>query len=357
MTPPIENDPPASRRPAAFSLEPETQAARPGAMAVNRRPQSFDADVILTPEEDDPFLNPSDTVAGTPPSLQPRRRFSFAKVAFGAFGILLSLAFGLWTDSLIETLFSRADWLGYTALTVLAVGILAVLGILVREVAGMMRLAAVHAIRTEAEAAATDAKPARARALIAKLSTLFSAKPATARGRAALKATEDDIIDTAGLTMLAERELLGPLDREARALILLASKKVSVVTAVSPRAIVDLLYVLYESTRLVRAMADLYGGRPGTLGMLKLMRDVVAHLAVTGSIAVGDGLVQQIVGHGLASKLSARLGEGVINGLMTARIGIAAMDLCRPLPFKALKRPGIGDFIGDLTPGSGKSEL
>jgi putative membrane protein len=76
-------------------------------------------------------------------------------------------------------------------------------------------------------------------------------------------------------------------------------------------------------------------------------------LAVTGSIAVGDGLVQQILGHGIASKLSARLGEGVVNGMMTVRIGIAAMDLCRPLPFKALKRPGISDFLGDLTPGTG----
>ena len=40
--------------------------------------------------------------------------------------------------------------------------------------------------------------------------------------------------------------------------------------------------------------------------------------------------------------------EGVINGLMTARIGIAAMDLCRPLPFRAVKRPGIGDFMSDI---------
>lgn len=357
MTVPIENDPQPSRRPAAFSLEPDIQenGGRSEPPISRRRPQSFDADVILTPEEEDPFLSPSLAIDGTPPSLAPRRYFSFAKVALGAFGILISLAFGLWTDSLIENLFSRADWLGYTALTVLAIGILAVLGIVVRETAGMMRLAAVHAIRAEAEAAALDAKPARARALIERLSTLFSTKPATARGRTALKATENDIIDTAGLIMLAERELLGPLDREARALIMLASRRVSVVTAVSPRAIVDLLYVLYEASRLVRAMADLYGGRPGTLGMLKLMRDVVAHLAVTGSIAVGDGLVQQIVGHGLASKLSARLGEGVVNGLMTARIGIAAMDFCRPLPFKALKRPGIGDFVGDLAPG-GKSQ-
>ncbi|MET0748797.1 MAG: TIGR01620 family protein [Rhizobium sp.] len=359
MTPPIENDPPAPRRPAAFSVDPQTPptVADPQAMNAQRRPQSFDADVILTPEEEDPFLNSSGTAAGQLPSLTPHRRFSFAKVALAAFGILLSLAFGLWTDALIENLFSRADWLGYAALGVLAIGILAVLGIVLREIAGMMRLAAVHAIRTEAEAAAIETKPARARALIERLSTLFYAKPATARGRAALKATENDIIDTAGLMALAERELLGPLDREGRALILMASKRVSVVTAVSPRAIVDLLYVLYEATRLVRAMADLYGGRPGTLGMLKLMRDVVAHLAVTGSIAVGDGLVQQIVGHGLASKLSARLGEGVVNGLMTARIGIAAMDFCRPLPFKALKRPGIGDFIGDLTPGGTKSQL
>ena len=65
-------------------------------------------------------------------------------------------------------------------------------------------------------------------------------------------------------------------------------------------------------------------------------------------MALGDTLIQQIVGHGLAARLSARLGEGVVNGLMTGRIGLAAMDVCRPLPFLAEKRPRLADLTGDL---------
>jgi putative membrane protein len=106
---------------------------------------------------------------------------------------------------------------------------------------------------------------------------------------------------------------------------------------------------VFESGRLIRRLAELYGGRPGTLGFFRLARSVLAHLAVTGSLAAGDSLVQQLVGHGLAARLSAKLGEGVVNGAMTMRIGIAAMETARPLPFRALRRPGIGDFLSTLT--------
>ncbi|MDI7863900.1 TIGR01620 family protein [Rhizobiaceae bacterium n13] len=345
------------RRPAAFAIDdgPGPKAPSPPAPAAAgkpRQPQSFeDSAVVLTPETEDPFLTPGDATLADVPVASPRpRRFSFAGLAAGAFGVLLSLALGLWTDRLIRDLFNRADWLGYLAIAAAAIGLLALAAAVLRELVGMARLHAVQALKEEAEKAAAETKPAAARAVVAKLTALLASKAETARGRATLAATEGEIIDGSHLLALAEREMLAPLDRQARALILGAAKRVSVITAVSPRAIVDLAYVIYESARLVRSMADLYGGRPGTLGMVRLMRDVVAHLAVTGSIAIGDGIVQQVLGHGLASKLSARLGEGVINGLMTARIGIAAMDLCRPLPFKATKRPGIGDFMGDLTP-------
>ncbi|MCG5475474.1 MAG: TIGR01620 family protein [Sinorhizobium fredii] len=344
------------RKPAVFPMEPETSSAQ-RSQTPRRPPASFSDKVVLTPDAEDPFMATSAAVeALDPPEARPRRRrLSFGKVAAGAVAIVLSLATGLWIDHLVRDLFSRADWLGYAAIGVVAIGTLAFLVVVGRELAGLMQLTAIQKLKSEVAEATTLGNSKTARATTARLVHLLAANPRTAKGRARLAETEGEIIDAPHLLELTERELLAPLDRDARRIILAASKRVSIVTAVSPRALVDLGYVLYESARMIRAMAELYGGRPGTLGLLRLMRDVIAHLAVTGSIAAGDSLIQQVLGHGLASKLSARLGEGVINGLMTARIGIAAMDLCRPMPFRALKRPGIGGFLADLTPGASKS--
>lgn len=331
------------RKPQSFSVdEPPVSEVR------MRRPGAFDAGVTLTPDELDPFLGASASEDLPLPPAPRRRGLPLLKIFLAALGTILSVAFGLWLDGLIRDLFTRADWLGYSAIAISALGVLALLGMAGREWMGMRRLAAVQALKQEAEEAAQNRKAAAARAIVDKLVKLAESVPETAAGRAALARTAGEIIDAEGLLGLAEIELLGPTDRKVRQLILNASKRVSVVTAVSPRALVDLGYVLFEASRLVRSIAEAYGTRPGRLGMIRLFRDVVAHLAVTGSIAVGDSLVQQLLGHGLASKVSARLGEGVVNGLMTARIGIAAMDLLRPLPFKALRRPGIGDFLGDL---------
>ena len=68
----------------------------------------------------------------------------------------------------------------------------------------------------------------------------------------------------------------------------------------------------------------------GTLGMIRLMRHVIAHLAITGGMAASDTVIQQMLGQGIVAKLSTRLGEGVLNGLLTARLGLAAIDVTRP---------------------------
>ena len=82
--------------------------------------------------------------------------------------------------------------------------------------------------------------------------------------------------------------------------------------------------------------------------MISLLRHVIAHLAITGGVAASDSLIQQMLGHGVAAKLSQRLGEGILNGLLTARLGLAAIEVTRPLPFTALPKPALGDLAKDL---------
>ena len=67
-----------------------------------------------------------------------------------------------------------------------------------------------------------------------------------------------------------------------------AAKRVSVVTAISPRASVDMVFVLLNALNLMRRLAALYGGRPGALGLIKLFRQVMSHLALTGGVSVTD---------------------------------------------------------------------
>lgn len=338
------------RKPASFRVEPETPEPKRRA-AAEREPRALrpkDVAVVM-PAEIDVFDNDGLDPLAPPRPVGPRRRSRLAAVFFGAAGLFVSLGIGLWAERVIRELFGRVEWLGWVGATLAGVALLALVTIVVRETYSLLRLNSVEALRKRAADAEARNDSQAARAAVADLVVLVGRKPETAAGRRAIVDLKGEVIDGADFLRHAEAEILAPLDEKAKRLVLDAAKRVSVVTAVSPRAVVDLAYVAFEAARLIRRMSELYGGRPGALGFIKLARDVLAHLAVTGSLAAGDSLVQQLVGHGLAARLSAKLGEGVVNGMMTVRIGIAAMETARPLPFSAVKRPGLGDFLSALT--------
>ena len=272
-----------------------------------------------------------------------RSRLSLAGFLWSGFAGLVSLAFGLWTTNLIEGLFAKAQSLGLIGLVFGVLFLVGLVGLVAREflaVARQTKIAELHVAFAAARAA--DDREA-ARKLVGRLVGLYRDRPETAHARAQVEDAARAIIDGRDLIDVAERALLRALDEKAQGEIADAAKRVSLVTAISPRAILDVVFVVAQIIRLVRRIAEIYGGRPGLLGLIKLARSIGAHIAITGGMAVGDSLLQQIVGHGIASRISARMGEGVLNGLLTARVGLSALAVCRPAPFAVVKPPGVSE--------------
>jgi putative membrane protein len=245
-------------------------------------------------------------------------------------------------------LYAIAPWLGWVALALAILAVLAFLAIIGREISGIWREQKIESLRETAIDALAVKDHKAAKGIVSDLINLYGGRAAAAQGSARLRGLTDEIIDADDRLAIAERELIAPLDAQARRAIAGAAKQVSLVTAVSPRAIVDVAFVIFVAVRLLRTLARIYGGRPGFFGFLRLAKAAFNHLAITGGMAVGDSLMQQVLGLGLAARISAKLGEGVLNGLMTARFGLAALSVCRPLPFIREEAPKIGDVAGEL---------
>lgn len=316
-----------------------TQTRRPRAQLLH---EARLVDAPQVPATIEPEEKPADLT-------RPRRRFSFGKIVWISLTGLASLALGLWLDSLVADLFSRSQWLGYVGIGLTALLMLALLAIIVRETSALLRLRTLRHLQQQATKAYQNDDLNQARATVKDLLDLYSARPETARARSLLQGQLGEIMDGRDLFLLAERDLLAQMDAKASSIILSSSKRTSIVTAISPRALIDVIYVVVENLRLVRRLSELYGGRPGLFSSWRLTSAVLSHLALTGGISAGDSLIQDALGHGLAAKVSARLGEGVINGMLTARVGRAAMTVCRPLPFLASKPPSLKSIFSELT--------
>lgn len=330
-------------RPRAFrlgALGPAPGAAAPQeAVVIETTADPYEAEAFLAGRD----VGEEAIEAAQKQGVAARSLLSWGGLFWSAAGGLVSLAFGLWLTRLIDDLFTWSPAFGVVGLALAGAAGTALFVLGAREIGGILRqrhIAELHAGLARAREK-DDFKEARR--LVGQLSSLYATRPETARTRGQLRRLGRDIVDGRDLIDIAERTLILPLDGEVRREIASAAKRVSMVTALAPRAIIDVAFVGAQAIRLIRRIAVIYGGRPGLLGFLKLLRSIGAHIAITGGMAAGDSLLQQFVGHGIAARLSARLGEGVLNGLLTARVGLSAMAVCRPMPFGSGKAPKVAD--------------
>lgn len=334
------------RKPAAFRLDDAEPAPRRAAKpAQARRPSAMPAPKITIDSEDvtDPLV-----AAGGPEPAQVARAMRWGSLLASALVGLVGLWVGLEITRLIEDLFARSPVFGWIGIGLVALAGLAALMFIVREIVGLMRLSRLGTVREDAAQALLNTDPQAARTTIATLKRIYGGRRDLAWALARLKEHDNDVMDPADRVRVAETDLIAPLDETAGNLVAVRARRVTLLTAVTPAAALDILFVAAQNMKMLREVATLYGGRPGIVGTLRLAGMVVAHLAAAGALAMSDQLVQQIVGQGILGRLSARFGEGAVNGILTARIGLAAIDVCRPLPFTATSRPRLAQFLTDV---------
>jgi putative membrane protein len=321
-------------------------------MTKPRKPASFrleEIEVVDTPMPPPAVATDAPQLPATVrvlPSLD--RGWRWGSILLGAVGGLVVLASTIWLHDLVLEMMARQDWVGWLTIGLIATVLLALLMIVLKEAAGLARLGRLGRLRHEADSAAADDDKTLALDVVRRLKRLYHGRKDLAWGMERLEEHEGEILNASELLRLSERTLVAPLDPIARSIVASSAKRVSVVTAVSPGALIDMLFVGAENLRMLRRLATLYGARPGTLSLLKLARMVITHIVLTGGIALGDDVIHQLLGHGLTAKLSARLGEGLFNGALTTRIGLAAIDVCRPLPYLEAQRPRFRELVAEV---------
>lgn len=325
------------RRPRAFEADdPSIKVSEP-APEPEPEIEAAGADEDFETSDETSLGDAAQDVAAKPPS--GHSGIGWLSVFISAVFSLAGLAFSLWYANFVSVALMREDWLGWIArgLAAIIVGTIAVM--VLREVFGMMRLARLGRLRGDANKAQTVGDFKLAKKTVGRLKTLLSGRRDARWAMERFREQERHMLDASTLLGLADRVLLEAPDKQARELIYESSRRVGVVAAVVPIAFIVVLFVTFENLRMVRRLAGVYGGKPGFFGGLRLFSWIIGHVAATGAIALTDDLWGQFFGQDILRRVSAKLGEGAFNGALTARLGVAALEICRPLPFIEAKPP------------------
>ncbi|MEM6594834.1 MAG: TIGR01620 family protein [Pseudomonadota bacterium] len=321
-----------SKGPVLFELEDAQDA-----------PQLTPASAPAVPDFGDEA--PSGQAMQTIAHLAARKPSKLVRLFWGSLITLIGFMASIAAWEFVMGLIENNPILGYIALGLTAIFCAALLLIALREWLALVRLRRVDGLRSEADGALAASDLKAARKVATQVEGLYRARPELDAARADHARKQGDQFDAGAVFVLTEQTLLAPLDRAASREVEAAARQVATITALVPIALADLIGALTANLRMIRRIAEIYGGRAGTLGNWRLTRAVMTHLVATGAVAVGDDLIGSVAGGTVLGRISRRFGEGVVNGALTARVGVAAIEVCRPLPFVAAEKPSVTSII------------
>jgi putative membrane protein len=217
---------------------------------------------------------------------------------------------------------------------------------LLRELLRLTRLKR-HDRLCEALADLPHRSPKQALGLACQLQTQLKLNDDDPHWAAFRRASEPHHSGQDTLTLL-NHHLLGPRDREAQRLISRMCGETAVMVAVSPLTLVDMALVAWRNIAMVDRLCRLYGLELGYASRLRLFKTVLHNMAFAGASELATDAGMDMLSLDMTGRLSARAGQGLAVGLLSARLGLRALRLCRPLAFAPNEQPTLGDLRRDL---------
>ncbi len=332
------------KRPRSFPVNPDSAEEKSHSIEKPKAKIAEESQLIF---EEDFFEDATYLEEGPKSPLIKDNKYSLLKYFSILMALMFSLILGLSIEQIIQDFYLRSEWLGHISFVIFILSGVFFLILMLREWFALRKLNNLSGFRERLNSGAVKSLQ-DAHKISDEISYIYRNRDDVKDALKKIKDHKADIMDSEDYLLILERELMHPLDQQSEALLIAAAKRVSIVTAVNPRALIDMIFIGYESFKLLRAMSVVYGGKSHSFAMIKLYRLAFANLAISGGIALTDGLASQLFGHSLASKISTKFGEGVLNGMLIIRFGIAAQSILRPMPFIEAPAPKAVSIISKI---------
>lgn len=325
-----------------FEIDPETL-----------KPGDFE---ILQPEPDGSLpapLAPADVG-------HEKHRRPWLKLFLGASAVFAIGVVGLDAYDYAVSLFERSIWLGGGFSTLLALALIGAFGVIGREILSLRRLAKVDDLRITGERLMTSEAHGQAEDFLRQVEKLYRDRTELDQPIWRFHDQASDALNDRERLELFASTVFQPIDQEAYRIVKRSGRDIGVLTALAPIGALDSLIVMVRTVTMMRSIARLYGVRPGFSATVRLAKRGVRNIVIAGVGELMSHAAVEAAGASLLKILSARAGQGAINGLLAARIGLSVMQICRPLPFAENELPSLktlrAEFLRELSDGREGSE-
>ena len=284
---------------------------------------------ILQPEPDGTVpaaLAPAEVAAEGKPR-------PWLKLFLGAAGAFALGVVGLDAFDYAQGLFARSVWLGGGFSLLLVLTAIGAIGVVGREVISLRRLAKVENLRIEGERLMTSEAHGQAEDFVRKVEKLYRDRPELDQPIWRFHDQASDALNDRERLELFAGTVFEPIDKEAYQIVKRSGRDIGVLTALTPIGALDSLIVMVRTVTMMRSIARLYGVRPGLSATIRLAKRGVRNIVIAGVGELVSHAAVETAGASLLKMLSARAGQGAVNGLLAARIGLSVMQICRPIPF------------------------